>query len=156
MNKPTNTPITVLIVEDAPEERALLSHYLAAQAMEVRQAASLSEMEAALQAQVPDIVLLDINLPDGNGLDAAHRLKLSRETGLIFITTRNEREDRIQGLDQAGGDDYVTKPLDLEELAARMRSVLRRFGGGLRGRLRGGFRGCFRGDFRGHFRGSRP
>ncbi|HJW02353.1 MAG TPA: response regulator transcription factor [Azospira sp.] len=126
MNTSTNTPITVLIVEDAPEERALLTHYLGAQAMDVRQAASLSEMEAALQAQVPDIVLLDINLPDGNGLEAAHRLKLGSQTGLIFITVRNEREDRIQGLDQAGGDDYVTKPLDLEELAARIRSVLRR------------------------------
>ncbi len=116
---------TVLVVDDAPEQRLLIADYLGAHQMHVRQAATVAEMEQALSERLPDIVLLDVNLPDGNGFDAARRLKLGERTGLIFVTIRDEREDRIQGLEQ-GGDDYVTKPLDLEELAARIRSVLRR------------------------------
>ena len=119
---------TILYVEDNYQNYRLVMRFLTLEKQQynIAQAPTGTDGLRMANEMRPDLILMDINLPDGNGLDAAHRLKLSRETGLIFITTRSEREDRIQGLDQAGGDDYVTKPLDLEELAARMRSVLRR------------------------------
>ena len=116
---------TVLVVDDAPEQRLLIADHLSACQMQVRQAATIAEMEQYLSTGVPDIVLLDVNLPDGSGFDAARRLQLGERTGLIFITVRDDSADRILVLDQ-GGDDYVVKPLDLPELAARIRSVLRR------------------------------
>lgn len=116
---------TVLIVEDAPESRALLSDYLRQHGFRTLLAASGADMRARLQSEQPDIILLDVNLPDEDGIALARRLRLGERHGLIFVTARDSDQDVLEGL-EAGGDDYVTKPVNLPTLMARIRSVLRR------------------------------
>jgi len=116
---------TVLVVEDSPETLELISGYLEAQDIRTLRAASAAAMAAVLKAERPDLILLDVNLPDGDGIDLARRLRLGDSCGLIFVTSRDTDNDVIAGL-EAGGDDYVTKPINLGALHARIRSVLRR------------------------------
>jgi Response regulators consisting of a CheY-like receiver domain and a winged-helix DNA-binding domain len=115
---------TVLVVEDAPETQDLIATYLERQGLRVLRAASGAAMEAQLALAKPDLVLLDINLPDGDGLALAEKLRLGEETPLIFVTGRDSPTDRIAGLSHGG--DYVTKPVDLLELLIRIRNLLRR------------------------------
>ncbi len=114
----------VLVVEDAPETQDLIATYLERQGLQVLRAASGAAMEAQLAVAKPDLVLLDINLPDGDGLALAEKLRLGEETPLIFVTGRDSPTDRIAGLSHGG--DYVTKPVDLLELLIRIRNLLRR------------------------------
>lgn len=116
---------TVLVVEDSPELLVMIADYLERQGLQVRRAATVAEMERHMAAGSPAVILLDVNLPDGDGIEHARRLDLGERCGLIFITSRDTAEDVIAGLD-AGGDDYITKPLNLPSLHARIRSVLRR------------------------------
>jgi len=116
---------TVLVVEDAVELRVLYAHGLAEAGLRVLQAADGAAMQELLARERPDVVLLDINLPDANGLELARRLGLRDRAGLIFVTTRTETADRVEALESLG-DDYVTKPVDLRELVARVRNLLRR------------------------------
>ena len=116
---------TVLVVEDAPESLELICSFLDTNGMVTLAARSLSEMRQRLQSHQPDIILLDVNLPDGDGIEAARKMRLGSLYGLIFVTARDADEDVLAGLD-AGGDDYVTKPVNLKTLHARIRSVLRR------------------------------
>lgn len=116
---------TVLVVEDATEVRALYADCLATAGYRVLHAADGGAMQRILAEDRPDVVLLDIELPDGNGLDLARRLRIRDQAGLIFVTVRTDNEDRIAALEDAG-DDYVTKPVDLRELLARVRNLLRR------------------------------
>ena len=115
---------TVLVVEDAPETQDLIATYLERQGLRVLRAASGAAMEAQLALAKPDLVLLDINLPDGDGLALAEKLRLGEEMPLIFVTGRDSPTDRIAGLSHGG--DYVTKPVDLLELLIRIRNLLRR------------------------------
>jgi two-component system torCAD operon response regulator TorR len=116
---------TVLVVEDAPESRVMLTSFLREQGMAAHGVATAAELRARLPALMPDIVLLDINLPDADGIALARELRLGEQCGLIFVTSRDSDEDVLSGL-EAGGDDYVSKPINLRTLLARIRSVLRR------------------------------
>lgn len=116
---------SVLVVEDSPELLCMIADYLEGENLQVWRAASIAEMERRLTSVTPSVILLDVNLPDGDGIVQAKQLNLGERCGLIFITSRDTPEDVIAGLD-AGGDDYVTKPLSLPALHARIRSVLRR------------------------------
>lgn len=114
---------TVLLVEDALETQDLIASYLERQGLCVLRASSCAAVAELLAERRPDLVLLDINLPDGDGLALAERLKLGEAFPLIFVTGRDSPTDRIAGLSQGG--DYVTKPVDLLELLIRIRNLLR-------------------------------
>jgi two-component system OmpR family response regulator len=119
----------LLVVEDDPNILELLSASLRFAGFEVTTASTGSEgVTAALKAQ-PDLVVLDVLLPDLDGFEV---LKLIRAEGgrfpVVFLTARDTTDDKIRGL-TLGGDDYVTKPFSLEELTARIRAVLRRTAG---------------------------
>lgn len=115
----------ILVVEDAPEIRLMLTSFLQEEGMVVHGMATGGELRTGLAALRPDIVLLDINLPDADGIGLARELRLGEQCGLIFVTSRDSDDDVLSGL-EAGGDDYVSKPINLRTLLARIRSVLRR------------------------------
>ena len=115
---------TVLVVEDSPETMELIATYLERQGLRVLRATSGTALASHLAAERPDLVLLDINLPDGDGLAFAEALGLGREIPVIFVTGRDSHTDRIAGLSHGG--DYVTKPVDPLELLIRIRNLLRR------------------------------
>jgi DNA-binding response OmpR family regulator len=117
----------ILIVDDAPDCLEMVACYLREQGLTCLCAANVAEMQAILRNTVPSLILLDVNLPDGDGIAVARQLRLGDRSGLIFLTSRDTDEDVVAGLD-AGGDDYVTKPVNLRALLARVRSVLRRAG----------------------------
>ncbi|KAA0680161.1 DNA-binding response regulator [Azospirillum brasilense] len=117
---------TVLVVEDSPETQDLIATYLEHQGLRVLRAANGAELTARIAEDRPDLVLLDINLPDCDGLALAERLRLGEAVPLIFVTGRDSPTDRIAGLSHGG--DYVTKPVDLLELLIRIRNLLRRSG----------------------------
>lgn len=117
----------ILVVEDAPESLELLASFLEGEGMTALRAANAAQMKTILQTASPALILLDVNLPDADGIALARQMRLGDRAGLIFVTNRDTDEDVIAGLD-AGGDDYVTKPVNLRALLARIRSVLRRAG----------------------------
>jgi two-component system, OmpR family, response regulator len=115
----------LLVVDDEPNIRELLSVSLRFFGFEVTTAATGREALAAVERDLPDLILLDVMLPDLDGFQVARRLREDRHVPILFLTARDALEDKINGL-TLGGDDYVTKPFSLEELVARIRSVLRR------------------------------
>lgn len=117
----------ILVVEDEAVTRATLSHFLVRNGFEVKSATTAAAAYGLLVAEAFALVLLDINLPDLDGLSLATEIRRSFDVAIVFITQRNERATRIAALETTG-DDYITKPLDLRELLARLRSVLRRRG----------------------------
>ena len=115
----------VLVVDDDPEIASLLSRYLQGQGLEVRIAGNGVQARDALVRPDFDLVLLDLGLPDTDGFALMRELR-QRWTGpIIIVTGRGESVERVVGL-ELGADDYVSKPFDLRELLARIRSVLRR------------------------------
>ncbi|SDT47474.1 response regulator transcription factor [Actinoplanes derwentensis] len=120
----------VLVVDDQPNILDLLRTVLTFHGFTVGTAATAAEAVSVATAHPPDLVLLDVMLPDGNGLDVCRRLREQGcDAGIIFLTARDGRTDQLSGL-AWGGDDYVTKPFDVEVLLARVRAVLRRVRGG--------------------------
>lgn len=123
-----NPAPVVLVVDDEPNIRELLLGALEVNGFHVRTAASGTQALRSVGRQRPDLVLLDVMLPDLDGFAVAQRL---RPDGggppVLFLTARDTVEDRIAGL-TAGGDDYVTKPFSLEEVVLRIRAILRRTG----------------------------
>jgi two-component system OmpR family response regulator len=117
--------IQVLIVDDDPEIRELVSHEVQQQGWNAIIAGSEVEMGAALREQTPDIILLDIRLPDQDGLTIARRLRATSSIPIIMLTGMGSDVDRIVGL-ELGADDYVVKPFNPRELIARIKAVLRR------------------------------
>ncbi|MDQ7908195.1 response regulator transcription factor [Phytohabitans sp. ZYX-F-186] len=116
----------LLVVDDEPTLRELLSATLRFAGFTVASAATGAEALEAAADQAPDLVLLDIMLPDMEGFDVVRRLReRGRPVPVLFLTARDAPEDKINGL-TLGGDDYVTKPFDLAELIARIRAILRR------------------------------
>ena len=119
----------LLVVEDDPNIVELLSASLRFAGFEVRTATSGSEGVAAFTERRPDLVVLDVMLPDLDGFEVIRRMRAEGvRTPVVFLTARDATEDKIRGL-TLGGDDYVTKPFSLEELTARIRAVLRRTAG---------------------------
>ncbi len=114
-----------VIVEDDPITRTMLVRYFAQQGYEAEAAAGIVEARRALRRRPADVLLLDIVLPDGDGVAFAREIRRDSAVGIIFVTNRNRDADRIQGL-EAAGDDYVTKPINLRELLARVRALCRR------------------------------
>jgi two-component system, OmpR family, response regulator len=118
----------VLVVDDEPNIVDVVSMALRYQGFAVESAATGAEALAAASAFRPHLMLLDVMLPDMEGFDVAARLGAQRaDIPIIFLTARDATEDKVRGL-TAGGDDYVTKPFSLEELVARIRTVLRHTG----------------------------
>ncbi|MEZ5523941.1 MAG: two-component system response regulator TorR [Pseudomonadales bacterium] len=115
----------LLIVEDEPVTRTKLAGYFKAAGYEVSVAGSGKDMQRMLARHHIDLLLLDISLPDADGLDLTMELRKTYELGIILVTGRNTDVDRILGL-EVGADDYVTKPFNERELLARVKSVLRR------------------------------
>jgi two-component system OmpR family response regulator len=116
----------VLVVDDEPNISALLSATLRLVAYDVRVAESGHAALVAVTDFEPDLVVLDVMLPDLDGFEVARRLRASgHSVPVLFLTARDALEDRISGL-TAGADDYVTKPFSLEEVVLRIRAILRR------------------------------
>jgi two-component system phosphate regulon response regulator OmpR len=115
----------VLIVDDDPEVRSMMVEYLASHGYEVACAASGESMRTELAKSVPDVVLLDLNLPGEDGLTLARYLRERHDVGIIMVTAAGDVVDRIVGL-EVGADDYLAKPFDPRELRARLKSVMRR------------------------------
>jgi two-component system OmpR family response regulator len=116
-------PARVLVVDDEPNIRALLSQTLRLVSFEVRTAESGAEAVRAAREFEPDIVVLDVMMADIDGFEVARRLGGS--VPVLFLTARDTVEDRVQGL-TLGADDYVAKPFSLEEVVLRIRAILRR------------------------------
>jgi two-component system OmpR family response regulator len=120
------TPVRVLVVDDEPSLAELLSSVLRYEGWSVRTAGTGAEAVRAGQEFRPDAVVLDIMLPDFDGVEVMRRLRADLPgVCVLFLTARDAVEDRVAGL-TAGGDDYVTKPFSLEEVLARLRGLLRR------------------------------
>ncbi|RVX37804.1 two-component system OmpR family response regulator [Nonomuraea polychroma] len=116
-------PARVLVVDDEPNIRALLSQTLRLVSFEVRTAETGAEAVTAAREFQPDIVVLDVMLEDFDGFEVARRL--GERIPVLFLTARDQVEDRVQGL-TLGADDYVAKPFSLEEVVLRIRAILRR------------------------------
>src|SRR3982751_2227813 len=114
---------TVLVVDDEPAIRESLAYALKREGFGIVEAASLKE--ARTPAAEADLVILDLVLPDGNGLDFLRTLRARSDVPVIVLTSRDEETDRVVGL-EIGADDYVLKPFSPREVAARVRAVLRR------------------------------
>ncbi|HOA87092.1 MAG: response regulator transcription factor [Microbacteriaceae bacterium] len=122
------TPVRVLVVDDEPMLTDLLSMALRMEGWEVRAAGSGAAALAAARDFAPDAMVLDVMMPDLDGLQVLRRLRASGDdVPVLFLTAKDAVGDRIAGL-TAGGDDYVTKPFSLEEVVARLRALLRRAG----------------------------
>src|SRR4030095_9701668 len=121
-------PARVLVVDDEPTRAELLSMALRYEGWDVRSAGDgMSAVRTARDFR-PDAVVLDMMLPDIDGLEVLRRLRGEPpEVPVLFLTAKDSVEDRITGL-TAGGDDYVTKPFSLEEVVARLRGLMRRVG----------------------------
>lgn len=122
----------ILIIEDEPSLQELMERSLRMEQHVVETASTCSEAEDKLAVYAYDCVLLDIMLPDGNGLKLLEQLKASdRRESVIIISARDSLEDKVRGLED-GADDYLPKPFHMAELSARIRSVARRARGGSR------------------------
>ena len=116
----------MLVVDDEPYIADLLSTGLRFVGFDVRAAGSGLEALTAVREWRPDLLVLDVMMPDVDGFEVTRRLRADgRETPVLFLTARDAVEDKVAGL-TLGGDDYVTKPFSLEEIVARVRALLRR------------------------------
>lgn len=116
----------ILIVEDEPALRESIHSYLTNESYSCEAASTLKEAEEKILLYLYDCLLLDVNLPDGSGLDLIEPVKKrDSTTGIIIISARETLDDRIKGLN-LGADDYIVKPFHLSELNARIQSLLRR------------------------------
>ncbi|MBI2027248.1 MAG: response regulator transcription factor [Deltaproteobacteria bacterium] len=118
----------ILVVEDETSINDLIAYHLEKFHYEVQQALSAEEAMKYIEQKTPDMIVLDLMLPKMSGTEFCKVLKRSCETadiGILMLTAKSEKQDIIRGLD-AGADDYLTKPFDIEELLARIKSILRR------------------------------
>jgi len=118
----------ILVVEDEPAVREMLRFVLEQDGFSVHEVEDAESARERINAQAPDLLLLDWMLPGASGVELARGLKrdpLTREIPIIMLTARGEEDDKVRGL-ESGADDYVTKPFSTRELLARIRTVLRR------------------------------
>ncbi|MGV8966037.1 MAG: response regulator transcription factor [Cellulomonas sp.] len=122
------SPIRALVVDDEPALGELLSTVLRYEGWQVESALTGQAAIRAARVLEPDVILLDVMLPDISGIEVLRRIRVTNPyVPVLFLTAKDAVEDRIAGL-TAGGDDYVTKPFSLEEVVARLRALLRRAG----------------------------
>ncbi len=120
---------TILLVEDDPVTAMTLAELLESSGYRVRRAATGAETKTVLQEEVPDLILLDLMLPDADGLVLCADIKSRLPVPIIICSASNQTRDRILGL-KLGADDFISKPFDIYELEARVEAVLRRAGSG--------------------------
>lgn len=129
MTRSVTPEAKLLVVEDEPNIRELLSTSLRFAGFEVHTAGDGATALRLAETQRPDLLVLDVMLPDMDGFAVTRRLRdQGRQMPVVFLTARDATDDKVTGL-TVGGDDYVTKPFSLEEVVARIRAVLRRTSG---------------------------
>ena len=119
--------LRVLVVEDDPEIRTIIQSSLSVEGFTVQTAVSLSEASALILHARPDILVLDLGLPDGDGLSLVQEVRKSHTLPILIVSARHQESQKIQALD-AGADDYLVKPFSVGELLARIRVALRHRG----------------------------
>ena len=117
--------VDVLVVEDAPEFARIVSSVLQSSGHRVRVATTIAEALLELDTLTPDVVVLDLGLPDGDGLDLCRIIRERSSAYVLMLTGRDDETDKLLGF-RLGADDYVTKPFSARELAARVEALLRR------------------------------
>lgn len=128
MRRADGSPISVLVVDDEPVLAEMVSMALRYEGWTITSAGDGGSAIAAARTARPDVVVLDVMLPDMSGLDVLRRLREANPAlPVLLLTAKDAVEDRIAGL-TAGGDDYVTKPFSIEEVVLRLRALLRRTG----------------------------
>ncbi|BCI92699.1 DNA-binding response regulator [Mycobacterium kansasii] len=128
MSRADGQPISVLVVDDEPVLAEMVSMALRYEGWNITTAQDGASAIAAARAARPDVVVLDVMLPDMSGLEVLHKLRRENpRLPVLLLTAKDAVEDRIAGL-TAGGDDYVTKPFSIEEVVLRLRALLRRTG----------------------------
>jgi DNA-binding response OmpR family regulator len=116
---------TILVVEDETSIASFVAAYLRNAGYLVRTASSAKAALVELAGELPALIILDLNLPDGDGVELCRRIRKSSDVPILMLTARDEDIDKIIGL-EVGADDYMTKPFNPRELVARVKSVLRR------------------------------
>lgn len=127
----SNVKDKILIVEDEEAIRDMLGYALMKEGFDCREAADVDQARTTIDANRPNLILLDWMLPGMSGIDYARRLRSAPETKdipIIMLTARGEESDKVKALD-SGADDYITKPFSTKELVARVKAVLRRYSG---------------------------
>ena len=121
-------PRTILIADDDPHIRQLLAFALAKAGLETIEAEDGEAALAAVERHAPDLIVLDINMPRMDGIEACRRLRASSDLPILFLSSRDDEIDRVLGI-ELGADDYVTKPFSPREVVARVMAILRRAAG---------------------------
>ena len=119
--------VRVLVIEDEPEIADFVGRGLERQGFDVFVALTAAEGRSLAAIEAPDLIVLDLMLPDADGMDVCRELRRQSDVGIVILTARHLMGERVRGLD-AGADDYIPKPFALPELLARVRAVLRRRG----------------------------
>jgi two-component system KDP operon response regulator KdpE len=114
----------VLVVEDEPQMRRFIRASMSAHGYQVGEAATAAEALALTTSRNPDVILMDLGLPDGDGIELTRRVREWSQVPIIVISARGREADKVSALD-AGADDYLTKPFGVDELLARIRVALR-------------------------------
>lgn len=115
----------ILVVDDEPQVRRVMRTTLTAEGYTISEARNGEEALQCFRAQLPDIILLDVNMPGMDGLEACRQIRKNSDVPIIMLTVRSTERDKVLALD-AGADDYVVKPFGMQELLARIRAALRR------------------------------
>lgn len=124
MTEPSATGAHLLVVDDDPRVRAMLVRYFQTNGFQVSMAENATQVRQKLSNSI-DLILLDLGLPDEDGLTLAREIRSRSKTAIIIVSGRSDDIDRIVGL-EVGADDYISKPFNLREVLARVKSVLRR------------------------------
>jgi two-component system KDP operon response regulator KdpE len=122
--KKMNNKYKVLIIEDEGNIRQFVKVILTTSGYQVIEAGTFAEGKIAYMSYAPDVVILDLGLPDGDGIDLLKQLREEFSTPIIVLSARTDEKDKVESLD-AGANDYITKPFGTEELQARVRTALR-------------------------------
>ena len=115
----------VLIADDDPHIREVIRFSLAKDGMRVTEASDGAEAITQFVSETPDLVILDVGMPEADGLDVCREIRKTHQTPILFLSARDEEIDRVLGL-EIGGDDYVGKPFSPRELSARVKAILKR------------------------------
>lgn len=116
---------SVLVVDDDSNIREVVRYALAREGFDVRESARAADAQRQMDARMPDIVVLDVTMPEMDGLEFCRRIRRSSRVPILFLSSRGEELDRVLGL-ELGGDDYLAKPFSPRELVSRIKAILRR------------------------------